>query len=239
MYRGSCGSSQPPPSRVSHRLDVDRDDEGTPVRGMLFSQMEPPANLEVDFNVWYDEEHIPDRLAIDGFERADRYVEVDAERRYLAVYQLSDLAALDDPAYRRLKDEPSERTSRMLSSVSGFTRFTCEMTFDSGKAGDHNYLAAVAFPVDDADAEQFDDWYDTEHAPMLLEADDWLRVRRYRVRSGDGGPWTHFALHELASREVMDSDERRAAREGPKRDALVNRPWFSQSGRWLYRRLGR
>jgi hypothetical protein len=208
------------------------------MRGMLFSQMEPPAELEPEFNEWYDTEHIPDRLVIEGFERADRYVEADQERKYLAVYQLSDLAALDTPVYQRLKAEPSERTRRMLGSVQGFTRFTCDLTSDSGDAGEHSYLAVVAFPVDGADVAQFDDWYDTEHAPMLLEADGWLRVRRYRVRSGDGGPWTHFALHELAHREVMNAPERQAAREAPKRAALADRPWFSRSGRWLYRRLG-
>ena len=204
---------------------------------MLFSQMEPPAELEAEFNTWYDEEHIPDRLVIDGFDRADRYLEVDAERRYLAVYQLSDLAALETPAYRALKEQPSARTQRMLSSVSGFTRFTCHQTYDSGDAGEHRFLTAVAFPVPAEDEAQFDDWYDNEHAPLLLEAEDWLRVHRYKVRSGDGGPWTHFALHELASREVMDSDERKAARQGPKRDVLAGRDWFSRSGRWLYERI--
>jgi hypothetical protein len=37
----------------------------------------------------------------------------------------------------------------------------------------------------------------------------------------------------------MDSPERAAAREGPKRKALVDRPWFGRSGRWLYRVLNR
>ena len=207
------------------------------MRGMLFSQMEPPTELEPEFNVWYDEEHIPDRLVIDGFDRADRYLEVDAEGHYLAVYQLSDLAALETPEYRELKEQPSARTQRMLSSVSGFTRFTCQQIHDTGDAGEHSFLAVVAFPVPEEDEARFDDWYDNEHAPMLLEAEDWLRVRRYKVLSGDGGPWTHFALHELASREVMDSDERQAARQGPKRDALAGRDWFPRSGRWLYERI--
>jgi hypothetical protein len=72
---------------------------------------------------------------------------------------------------------------------------------------------------------------------MLLEAKDWLRVRRYRVVDGEGGPWTHLALHELASTEVMNSPERAKARRGPLRDQLASRPWFGESGRWLYRQL--
>lgn len=208
------------------------------MQGMLFSQMRPPAELEDEFNDWYDTEHIPDRLVIDGFDRADRYVEVDAPGNYLAVYQLDDMAALDDPAYRRLKESPSERTARMLASVSGFTRFTCELVGDTGPAGEHQVLQALAFDVPDDEVADLDDFYDTEHAPMLLEAEGWLRIRRYRVLSGDGGPWTHFVLHELADRSVMDSPQRAAARSAPKRTAIAQRDWFSSSGRWLYERRG-
>ena len=127
----------------------------------------------------------------------------------------------------------------MLANVRGFTRYTCGLTYDSGGSDSHSHLSVVAFAVPEHDEAQFDDWYESEHIPALLAADDWLRVRRYRVRSGEGGPWTHLALHELASAEVMDSPERAAAREGPKRDALSGRPWFTQSGRWLYQTISR
>jgi hypothetical protein len=207
--------------------------------GILFSQMEPPKGWEDDFHDWYETEHIPVRLGIEGFDRATRYRAVDGTPDYLAVYELSDLAALDAPEYRRLKDEPSERTSRMLANVRGFTRYTCELTYDSGEAPAGDHLSVVAFAVPEQDVAQFDDWYESEHIPALLEAPDWLRVRRYAVLSADGGPWTHLALHELASREVMDSPERAAARQGPKRDALAGRPWFGRSGRWLYDTLSR
>jgi hypothetical protein len=202
--------------------------------GILFSQMEPPDGWEADFHEWYDTEHIPVRLAIDGFDRATRYRAVQGEPAYLAVYELSDLAAFDTPEYRRIKDEPSERTARMLANVRGFTRYTCEQTYDSGEAPPGDHLSVVAFEVPDEDVARFDDWYESEHIPALLRADDWLRVRRYRVLSGEGGPWTHLALHELASLEVMDSPERAEARRGPKRDALAEKPWFGRSGRWLY-----
>ncbi|MCC5949145.1 MAG: hypothetical protein JJT89_11885 [Nitriliruptoraceae bacterium] len=204
--------------------------------GMLFSQMRPPAALEADFNDWYDTEHIPARLVLDGFRRADRYVEVDEPGNYLAVYQLDDMRVLQHPEYRALKEQPSERTATMLSSVSGFTRFICDLVADSGDAGQHRFLQALAFEIPEDEVDDFDDFYDTEHTPMLLEADGWLRIHRYRVRSGDGGSWTHFVLHELAERSVMDSPERQAARSAPKRTAMGQRPWFANADRWLYER---
>lgn len=208
--------------------------------GILFSQMAPPSDREEEFQSWYEEEHVPSRLAIPGISAATRWWAVEGQPGHLAVYELDDLGALELPEYRRLKEEPSEQTAWMLAHVGGFTRYTCAQTFHSGApVAPPTHLSVVAFAVPEEDEVALDDWYETEHVPALMRADDWLRVRRYRVLSGEGAPWTHLALHELASAEVMDSPERAAARRGPKRDALGSRPWFGESGRWLYRLLSR
>lgn len=206
--------------------------------GMLFSQMNPPEARDDEFHAWYEEVHIPSRLGVPGFRRATRYSAVDGDPSHLAVYEL-DLDALATPEYEEVKKRPGPRTREMLGAVTGFTRYTCELVADSGRRGDHNFLSVVAFEVPEDEAGEFDEWYDKEHAPLLLEADDWLRVARYRVLSGEGGPWNRFALHELRSREVMDSPQRRRAREAPLRNAMAERPWFGRSGRWLYEVIAR
>ena len=205
------------------------------MQGMLFSQMEPPPALEAEFNDWYETEHIPIRLGLRGFTRAVRYREIGAERKYLAIYEIGDLAVLESPGYNLVKTQPSARTARMLKSVHGFTRYTCTQVYDSGMPAERGrYLSAVAFAAPPGRAAALDDWYENEHIPLLMRAPGWLRVRRYKVDSGDGGPWTDIALHELASVAVMDSPERKAARTGPKRDALAGEDWFADSGRWLF-----
>jgi hypothetical protein len=204
---------------------------------ILFSQMEPPAELTGEFHDWYENDHIPARMALPGFQGARRFRALDGEPAYLAVYELDDLEALQGDGYRQLKAAPSALTDRMLGLVHGFTRFTCEQIADIGEPVYGDYLSAVAFAVPDEFTEEFDRWYEDEHVPMLLEAGDWLRVRRYRVLDGAGGPWTHLALHELASAGVMDSPERARARKGPLRDALAGNDWFARSGRWLYEQI--
>ncbi|MDB5864543.1 MAG: hypothetical protein JWO70_2349 [Betaproteobacteria bacterium] len=205
------------------------------MKGILFSQMEPPPDIEADFNDWYETEHIPARLALPGFSAAVRYAEREKARRYLAIYEIDDLAVLESPAYQVLKTRPSERTAFMLKNVKGFTRYTCTQAFDSGAASERGkYLSAVAFAVPRGAEAQLDDWYESEHIPALMRAPDWLRVRRYKVFSADGAPWTDIALHELRSLDVMDGPERKAARTGPKRDALAGEQWFENSGRWVY-----
>lgn len=205
------------------------------MQGILFSQMTPPASHETEFDDWYEEEHIPVRLALPGIDRARRYYADSGERDHLAVYEISDFAVFQSPGFRALKDEPSDRTRWMLENVSGFTRYWATLSSDAGARGIGDYLSVNAFDVPDDRVAAFDDWYESEHVPRLLEAADWLRVRRFVITDGDGPRWTHLALHELASAGVMDSPERRHARTGPKRDAFVNLPWFTASGRWLYR----
>lgn len=210
------------------------------MRGILFSQMEPPEGWDTQFHDWYDTDHIPVRLALPGFDGATRYRAVEGDPRFLAVYDIGDMGVLDTPAYQAIKESPTEQTTRMLGNVHGFTRYTCEEISDTGDVGrTGDYLAVVAFAVPPADLAQFDDWYETEHGPMLQKAVDWLRIRRYGVLSGVGGDWNRFALHELASLDVMSSPERAAARLGPKRDALAGREWFGNSGRWQYQVLTR
>lgn len=206
---------------------------------ILFSQMTPPPGEEVRFEQWYDDEHIARRMRLEGFSGALRYWQVrepeTPEPHHLAIYELDSLNALETPEYRALKGDPDAETEHFLSSVTGFTRFTAENIHDEGDVERHgDYLFVVAFAVPEEARERFDDWYDTEHAPLLLEAPDWLRVHRYRVLNGDGGAWTHLALHELSSLDVMRSPERARARNGPKRDALAGESWFAESGRWLY-----
>lgn len=99
-------------------------------------------------------------------------------------------------------------------------------------------LLVVGFAVPEHSLRVFDDWYETEHAVLLLGAADWLRVRRYVVRSATGIDWTHVAVHDLASLDALDSPERAAARDEPKRQQFLAEKWYQRSSRWLGRGPG-
>ena len=54
---------------------------------------------EAEFNRWYDEEHIPQKLATPGFRSARRYRSHDVAGRYLAVYEVDDAEVVTSPEY--------------------------------------------------------------------------------------------------------------------------------------------
>lgn len=61
--------------------------------GTLIVTAQPSSPDEADaFNRWYDETHVPEMLAIDGFVAAQRYAAVDGES-YVTIYEADDITA--------------------------------------------------------------------------------------------------------------------------------------------------
>jgi hypothetical protein len=208
---------------------------------VLFSEMTPPAELETDFNAWYDNEHIPLRMGAPGFHSAQRY-KADDTRNYLAVYEMDSPDALQTPEYTAIKTRPSETTRSMLGAVSGFTRYigteigSVASTSPAEMLG-APVLYAVFFAVPSDRQADFDAWYATDHVPVLMEEAQWLGVRRFNIVDGAPESFNRMALHYLADKSALDSDARRKARATPWRAKLAEEPWFK--GRYLiFSRLG-
>jgi hypothetical protein len=85
-------------------------------KALLIVTTNPPADMEEEFNVWYDREHVPERLAVPGFERAQRYYLTHGERRYVALYDVSALDVFESPAYlAKSGDNNTPWTKRIIS----------------------------------------------------------------------------------------------------------------------------
>ncbi len=199
---------------------------------VLFSQMEPGADWEQEFNEWYDREHVPARLALPGFVSACRYTAVRGAPKYAVAYYLTGLDVLDTAGYRQLKQQPGERTARMLASVTGFTRYVAEEINRGVRPGVPAdpavapFLYVVLFAVPAEQETEFNRWYDEDHSPILLRIPQWWQIRRYRIRTGSPERWTHLALHALGDLTALEAPERTQARQTPWRTRLAAQPWF-------------
>jgi hypothetical protein len=213
----------------------------TKAPSILFSEMTPGPDFEDKFHRWYDEEHIPVRMACPGFVSAQRYAREDG-KGYLAVYEMATLGVLSSPAYKVVKEQPSELTAWMLKNVTGFTRYLADESFVKAQPGafdpiDAPVLYAVSFTVPAAAQAEFDSWYETEHIPLLMANPDWLMVRRLRIADGLPEPYTHLALHYLADSRALASPEREKARGTEWRARLAANDWFKASYT-VFRRQG-
>ena len=99
-------------------------------KGFLLVTMDPPPNVEEEFNDWYDTEHVPDRLSIEGFESGRRFVCISGWPKYLALYDLAEIGVLDGEAYRKLSwGSFSPWTKRILNKVKGQYRASGDQVY--------------------------------------------------------------------------------------------------------------
>jgi hypothetical protein len=158
-----------------------------------------------------------------------------ARRRYRSLERPQDLATVD-----YLEELWSvDAVALAAMPAAGVARYACIETQDSGSCSeDHGVLMIVAFNVPTARTDEVERWYRHEHAPMLLRAPGWLRLRRYEpIQSAGGRHWTHLALHELRDAAVLESAERALARSTPWRAQLEQESWFALAGRFIYEYL--
>ncbi len=81
-------------------------------RGLLLVMIDIDPEYEVEFNRWYNEEHLPERLACPGFLSGRRFVSVEGTPKYLALYDLESPEVLHSDAYRKIFG-PSDWTQRI------------------------------------------------------------------------------------------------------------------------------
>jgi hypothetical protein len=84
--------------------------------GLLLFMTDIDPSHESEFNRWYEEEHLTERLAIPGFVTARRFQAVEGNPKYLAIYDLESPDVLQSAPYRhRVGAGKSVWTKRMES----------------------------------------------------------------------------------------------------------------------------
>lgn len=102
-------------------------------KGMLLTSMNVDAADEADFNRWYDREHIAERVAIDGFLEARRYVAHAAAPKYLSLYSTLRFEDLDSPAYRTALANQTEWSRKNIARFRNMIRAVARITVSRGQ----------------------------------------------------------------------------------------------------------
>jgi len=119
--------------------------------GMLFVATNIGADDEADFNQWYDHEHVEERVAITGFLSGTRYQAVDAERKYLGLYETESLEAFTSADYHAAFTRQTEWSVKNLQKMINPMRRVSAVTHRHGK-GSGSQLAVITLggPIDEA-----------------------------------------------------------------------------------------
>ena len=114
---------------------------------------------EAEYEAWYQDEHVPQRLAFAGFRQARRYEAVAADRRYFTWYALDDLAVLRHPAYLACLDDPTPRTRAAMPAFRDMVRAELAMSASADR-GVGGFAACLRMDAGVLDGAAVDRWAD-------------------------------------------------------------------------------
>ena len=101
-------------------------------KGMLLTSMNIDASDEAEFNRWYDREHLEERVAIEGFLEARRYVAHEGNPKYLSLYSTKTFEVLDSPAYRTALANQTAWSKANIARFKDMIRAVARITISRG-----------------------------------------------------------------------------------------------------------
>lgn len=218
-------------------------------RGLLMVFVDVPAALEDEFNRWYNDEHIPERLAIPGVLNAARYTAVRGGPKHLACYELDEPEAYFSAAWQQRLTNPTEWTKRMSPSAIGsrFVRNIYRLIYpdsvseDVAQADMSPALLVGRMEVPAHLDAMFNKAYNEERLPLYRTIPGYTRARRFTAvqREPHDEP-QYITVHECQRPEVADSPEWEAVRKAHTpvwSEQLSQHMRFAQGSPGVYRRI--
>ncbi len=214
-------------------------------RGLLMVYTDVPVEQEEEFNRWYNEEHIPERLSIPGVLDAARYVAVKGGPKYLACYELTDPQAWYAEEWQKHLTNPTEWSQRMSPSIIGqnYIRnlymlvYPTDVPAETADSGMAPALLVGRMSVPQPVEARFNQIYNQERLPLYRSIPGYIRARRFAAALGEP---KYLTVHECESPDVAESPEWEKVRvtETPEWTDAINPQMAHAAGSpGVYRRI--
>jgi hypothetical protein len=92
------------------------------MNGILAVWNDRSEAVKLDYERWYLNEHIPERLAVPGFRTARRYEAIEADRAFFTYYEVDSPDVLVDPTYTARLANPTPLTRSIMPHFHGMVR---------------------------------------------------------------------------------------------------------------------
>jgi hypothetical protein len=102
-------------------------------KGMLLTSMDIDPSDEAEFNRWYDREHLWERVAIEGFLEARRYVAHQGAPKYLSLYSTETFEVLDSATYRAALANQTDWSKANIARFKNMIRAVARVTISRGQ----------------------------------------------------------------------------------------------------------
>ena len=178
--------------------------------GLLAVWTDVPADKEDDFNQWYNEEHIPELLSIPGILNAARYEAVKSGPKYLACYELEDVAVLDSYAFNHRSFTDWAKRASPVVIGQNFIKNGYRMirpgtlTSELAASGMAPVLQIGRMAVPEEHEDEWNDWYNNVYTANYEKVPGCIMARRWQAV--DGEP-KYAVMYELENEKVPESGE--------------------------------
>ena len=108
---------------------------------VLVVTMDVDPEDEAEFNKWYNEQHLPERMEIPGYVSARRFKleEGDGALTYLCIWELEDGSPLQSRMYQEQNADPTALYLRVNQTIKARTRGLYRQIFpETGAFEDHS-----------------------------------------------------------------------------------------------------
>ena len=102
-------------------------------KGMLLTSMDIDPSDEAEFNRWYDREHLEERVAIEGFLEARRYIAHQGAPKYLSLYSTETFEVLDSATYRATLANQTDWSKANIARFKNMIRAVARVTISRGQ----------------------------------------------------------------------------------------------------------
>ena len=164
-------------------------------------RMDVAHDHERTFNEVYDGEHVPNLRAVPGVQRASRYRQPSpTEPRYLAAYELDDPSVLETAVWKAAGEAGRWPTGIRPHTMN---RHLAAYEWVGGRralTGKTPYVFWVMMDIEPHREALFNELYDTEHLPLLLELPGCVNAVRYRTKAA--GEPRYLCAYEVENTEL-------------------------------------
>jgi hypothetical protein len=130
------------------------------------------------FYAWHDKEHIPERLALEGFLRGRRYRGEHASPEWLTVYEARDMDVLTGDAYLERLNHPTPLTRASVKDFRNTARSICRIAETRGESTG-GYVLTLQLRVSPDASDELQRFAAGTLFPQLLERGDVLAAHLF------------------------------------------------------------
>jgi hypothetical protein len=177
--------------------------------GLLMVGADVPADLEEEFNKWYQEEHLQELLGIPGVLNAARYEATMSGPKHLAVYELESVDVVNSDAFTsRPRTEWGQRVSPSIIGANNIN-LVLDMIHPAALSSDiagsdmANTLQIGRMDVAPADDEEWNKWYSGVYVPNYEKVPGCIRGRRWKAVRGTP---QYATVYEFENEKVSETE---------------------------------